>query len=103
MTGVVNQGTAAAGPSQAKNGANTQAVPAIAGLGVWRLLRTTAADGSSGCGQSGGGEQRAEQHWTTVPVRFPSAATWNTGFCSIGLPQKLRGLTCLSLLLLLLS
>jgi len=29
MTGVVNQGTAAAGPSQAKNGANTQVVPAL--------------------------------------------------------------------------
>ena len=29
MTGVVNQGTAAAGPSQAKNGANTQSVPAL--------------------------------------------------------------------------
>lgn len=29
MTGVLNQGTAAAGPSQAKNGGNTQAVPAL--------------------------------------------------------------------------
>jgi len=29
MTGVLNQGAAAAGPSQAKNGANTQAVPAL--------------------------------------------------------------------------
>jgi len=29
MTGVLNQGTAAAGPSQAKNGANMQAVPAL--------------------------------------------------------------------------
>jgi CARDB len=29
MTGVLNQGTAAAGPSQAKNGANTQAVTAL--------------------------------------------------------------------------
>lgn len=29
MTGVVNQGTAAAGPSQAKNGAKTQSVPAL--------------------------------------------------------------------------
>lgn len=29
MTGVLNQGTAAAGPSQAKNGANTQSVPAL--------------------------------------------------------------------------
>jgi len=29
MTGIVNQGTAAAGPSQAKNGANTQVVPAL--------------------------------------------------------------------------